>query len=526
MVQLVDQYNNPIKRQELTKPYAGPTIGGVRSVIAGHPAEGLGPRRLANIHREAAEGDPLAYFELAEDIEERDLHYMAVLSTRKRSVAQLPITVKGVSDTPEHKKHAEFIQSWIDDDILRAALFDMLDAIGKGMSVMEIEWRTHMGHLCPRNFSYRPQRWFRFSREDGESVVLRDSINEEPLPPHQFVIHRHPSKSGLTIRSGIALVASWAWMYKSYTLKDWSIFVQNFGMPIRLGKYGRNATEEDKDILWRAVTSVAGDCAAIVPVDMMLEFPEVSAKGTTIDLYERRADWLDRQVSKAVLGQTTTTDAVSGGHAVAKEHRLVQEDIERADAALLTATINRQLIPNIIAFNFGPQDHYPKVRIGRPDEVALGEFADAFDKFAKHGLTVEASYIRERLGAPAPKEGSEIIGGRTPSAAQSLLDRDGRAPELNMVRRFLHSSERKSQSETMIDALTDRLEQDAAGALAGLTEEIRAVLMNAQNLHDAADQLARMELSPDQLAVAMARGMALAHLAGQATLLDELTTRK
>lgn len=526
MVQLVDQYNNPIKRQELIKPYAGPTTGGVRSVIAGHPAEGLGPRRLASIHREAAEGDPLAYFELAEDIEERDLHYMAVLSTRKRSVAQLPITVKAASDAAEHKKHAEFIQSWIDDDVLRAALFDMLDAIGKGMSVMEIEWRTHMGHLCPRNFSYRPQRWFRFSREDGETVVLRESINEEPLPPHQFIIHRHPSKSGLTIRSGIARVASWAWMYKSFTLKDWSIFVQNYGMPIRIGKYGRNATEEDKDILWRAVMNVAGDCAAIVPIDMNLEFQEVAAKGTSVDLYERRADWMDRQISKAVLGQTTTTDAVSGGHAVAKEHRLVQEDIERADATLLTATINRQLIPNIISFNFGQQDHYPKIRIGRPDEVLLGEFADAFDKFARHGLTVEASYIRERLGAPAPKEGSEIIGGQPPSAAQDLLDREGRKPALNSVRRFMHTSERKPQSGHVIETLTDRLEQDAAGALAGLTEEIRTVLMNAQDLHDAANQLARMELTPDRLAEAMARGMALAHLAGQAALLDEITIRK
>ncbi len=28
------------------------------------------------------------------------------------------------------------------------------------------------------------------------------------------------------------------------------------------------------------------------------------------DMYERRSDWLDRQISKLVLGQTTTTDAV------------------------------------------------------------------------------------------------------------------------------------------------------------------------------------------------------------------------
>lgn len=526
MAQLVDQYGNPLKRQEITRPYAGPTTGGVRPVISGHPAEGLNPRRLSAIHRAAAEGDPLSYLELAEDIEERDLHYFGVMSTRKRSVAQLPITVKPASDAADHKKHAEFVQSWINDDVLRACLFDMLDAIGKGFSVMEIDWQTRLSRWEPREITYRPQRWFTFARADGETVVLRDDPAEEPLPAHKFIIHRHPSKSGLTIRSGIARVASWAWMYKSFTLKDWAIFVQNFGMPIRIGRYEGDAKEEDKDVLWRAVTQIAGDMAAIMPDSMKIEFQEVAAKGTSIDLYERRADWMDRQVSKAVLGQTTTTDAVGGGHAVAREHRLVQEDIERADAMMITATIIRQLIPNLIAMNFGPQDHYPIVRIGRPDEVMLKEFAEAFDKFAKHGLTVGASYIRERLGAPAPVEGEEVIGGRQPSIMDRLFESEGRAPELNSVRKMLHAREKQSPTEDIVGKLTDRLQDDAAGALAGLTEEIRTVLMSAETIADAADQLARMKLSPDELSQAMARGMALAHLAGQAALIDDIAGRK
>ncbi|OYR24238.1 hypothetical protein CEV34_5679, partial [Brucella pseudogrignonensis] len=152
--------------------------------------------------------------------------------------------------------------------------------------------QTRLSRWEPREITYRPQRWFTFARADGETVVLRDDPAEEPLPAHKFIIHRHPSKSGLTIRSGIARVASWAWMYKSFTLKDWAIFVQNFGMPIRIGRYEGDAKEEDKDVLWRAVTQIAGDMAAIMPDSMKIEFQEVAAKGTSIDLYERRADWM------------------------------------------------------------------------------------------------------------------------------------------------------------------------------------------------------------------------------------------
>lgn len=524
---ILDEFGRPIRKSSLKERVAGPTLGGVRPVISGHPAEGLTPRRLANIHRAAAQADPLAYFELAEDIEERDLHYLGVLSTRKRQVAQLPITVTPASDDPEHKKHSELVQSWIDDEVLQAALFDMLDAIGKGFSVMEIDWRYHMGHLCPRELIYRPQRWFMFDREDGETVLLRQGAAGEPLTPHLFVTHRHKSKSGLTVRSGLARVASWAWMYKAFTLKDWAIFCQNFGMPIRVGRYGPNASEEEKDVLWRAVSNIAGDCAAIVPKDMQLEFIEVDAKTSSSELYEKRADWMDRQISKAVLGQTTTTDAISGGHAVSQEHRLVQEDIERSDAAIISATVNTQIIPNLVAFNFGPQDRYPKVRIGRPDEVPLGEFSEAFAKLGPLGVKAPASYMRARLGIPEPEEGDELVGGRAAAPATPPEGEDGDAlrKEQQSFRRLFRSRQAREEQDDHVDRMTRRLEEETAGALAGLADEIRAALEQATDLRDAADRLSRMQLTPDALSDAMARGMALSHLAGQAALLDDLEGR-
>jgi phage gp29-like protein len=520
MASLRDWLNRVITFKDLTEEKAGAQVGGVRQPISAHPADGLTPQRLATILRAAAEGEPEAYFELAEDIEERDLHYAAVMATRKRSVAQLPITVASASDSAEHKKHAELIQSWIDDDVLRASLFDMLDAIGKGISVMEIDWKHNAGQLCPRELIWRTQRWFTFDREDGETVLLREGVANVPLAAHKFIVHRHKTKSGLTIRSGIARTALWAWMFKSFTVKDWAIFCQNYGQPIRIGKYGRGATEAEKDVLWRAVSGIAGDCAAIVPRDMLIEFHEVGSKSSSTDMYERRADWLDRQISKLVLGQTTTTDAVSGGHAVAQEHRLVQEDIERSDALLVSSTLNAQLIPNMVAFNFGAQDHYPKIRVGRPDEVPLEEFATAFDKLARHGLTAEENYLRDRLGIPAPKANAVLVGGRPAPGPGNGNQEPGQTSRQSMSSLFTSGPQ-----PDLVDRLAERLEQDAAGAMNGMIDEVREALQQASDLRDAAERLSRLNLEPDQLTEAMARGMALAHLAGQASLIDSVKAR-
>ena len=530
MASFRDWLGRVVLGRELMDQVADGRIGSVRNPFSGHPADGLTPQRMAAILRAAANGEPESYFELAEDIEERDLHYSAVVATRKRSVAQLPISVKAASDSADHQKHAALVQSWIDDDVLRASLFDMLDAIGKGLSVMETDWQYQRGNMLPRELIWRTQRWFTFDQADGETVLLREGISGEPLAPHKFVIHRHKAKSGLTIRSGIARIACWAWMFKAFTVKDWAIFCQNFGQPIRIGKYGRGASEAEKDVLWRAVSGIAGDCAAILPREMMIELTEVGSKGTSTDMYERRADWHNREISKLVLGQTTTTDAVSGGHAVSQEHRLVQEDIERADAMILSSTINMQLIRNIVAFNFGPQDQYPTIRIGRPDEVPLKDFADAFSKLAPEGLTADESFLRERMGIPAPKAGAILIGGRKPGAAPegdlpppaSKKEQPGKTVHSMFDGLFNKSAHARSTSDDVIDALTSRLDRDAAGAIGGMVDEVRTALMQATDLRDAAERIAKLNLSPDDLTEAMARGMALAHLAGQAALVDDL----
>ncbi|MRH93902.1 DUF935 domain-containing protein [Agrobacterium tumefaciens] len=519
---LKDQDGKVVSAAELEEDVAGAHVGGVRQWISGHPADGMTPIKLASILRAADQGEVEAYFELAEDIEERDSHYLAQLATRRRSVSQLPITVNPASESPEHQKHAEFLREWIKTGVLRSGLFDMLDAIGKGISVMEVDWHHKNGKVLPRALVWRTQRWFTFDRTDGETLLLREGVAGEPLIPHKFVVHRSKAKSGLTIRSGIARVAVWLWMFKSFTVKDWAIFLQNYGQPIRIGKYGRGATEPEKDVLWRAVSGIAGDCAAIIPREMLIEFHEVGSKSSSTDMYESRADWHNREISKLILGQTTTTDAVSGGHAVAKEHRLVQEDIERSDALDASDTLNAQLAPNIIAFNFGPQDEYPTIHVGRPDEVPLKEFSEAFDKLAKHGLTAEASFLRDRLGIPTPATGAELVGGREttvvppedkpqpkPLTAKQSLDR-------------LFASAHSREEPDLLEKLTDRLEKDAAAAMDGMIDEVRDILFSATDLRDAARKLADLKLSAEDLAEAMARGMTMAHLIGQAALIDDL----
>ena len=81
MVKILDQHGNPIKKQELVKEVAAPSIAGVRNVWHGAVGGGLTPSRLASMLRSAQEGDVLEYLTLAEEMEEKEFHYRSVLST-------------------------------------------------------------------------------------------------------------------------------------------------------------------------------------------------------------------------------------------------------------------------------------------------------------------------------------------------------------------------------------------------------------------------------------------------------------
>lgn len=535
---LVDQFGKPIPRETiaaLREEISPPGAQFARPPFSGHEAFGIDPAKLGAVVRAADTGSTLAYMTLAEEVEELYPHYAAVLSKRKRAVCQLPVTVEAADDGASEMLHADFVTEWVKSGVLQQSLFDMADALGKGYSVCEIVWDVAADGVRPCRLPWRSQRWFEISWQDGETVWLRTEGGFADLVEHKFVVHRHAYKSGLVVRGGLTRAVIFLWLYAAYTQRDWALFTQGYGLPMRLGRYGPEASESDKRVLWRAVSSIAGDVAAIVPKSMEVEFVKAEGGAAGHELFLKRADWLDRSVSKMVLGGTAGTDAISGGHAVGKEHRDIEVDVERFDAEKLSVTITRQLVQRMVAFTFGPQERYPVLRIGRPDEVPIEKVIAAVGDLASLGLTVKADQIRQRLQLDKPDDDDEIIGGRAPdpqpvlpkpqlpipTGAPSGLHaaRPGKLPgKLFGSLLTLHAAE----AEAVVEALTDRLAEDAAAALHGMQARIRTEIEAAEDWDDLQARLDALQLDPAEFALAMQRGLALAHLAGQADLLAEL----
>ncbi|SOC20657.1 DUF935 domain-containing protein [Rhodobacter maris] len=539
---LTDRWGNPVERQTLTKEVAAPTISGVRSPLSGYPGDGLNPVRLANILRAADQGDPVEYLELAETIEERDPHFLGVIGTRKRAISQLDITVEPASDAALDVKIADMVRDWLKREELQQEVFHILDCISKGYSATEIVWDTSESQYMPGKLIWRDPRHFRFERQDLSTPrLLEEGGQEVPLPAFRFIFADIPAKSGLPLRSGLSRVAAWGWMFKAFTARDWAIFTQTYGQPLRVGKWAPGASEEDKATLFRAVANIAGDCAAIIPDTMSIDFVETKSVGASIDLYEKRIAHLDQQISKAVLGQTATTDAIAGGHAVGQEHRLVQEDIETADAMALAAILNRDLIRPWIQLEHGPQKRYPRLKIARPKAEDLKLIADSLDVLVRNGVEIEEAEARARFGWAQPKPGARLLrpvsSGNQP-ATTDPTDPSGRKGGIEASSAKIKGGAGRSGGDValqqegvstaifsggyQIGALAERLGAEAQPVVVAMIEQIEAMLGAAGSLEEFRAMLEEGfgQAETQRLANRLAAAMLSAEFAGREDALD------
>lgn len=512
----LDAYGRPVDIAALKREQAAPTSAGVRRHDAHHPAAGLTPGRLARILRNSIEGDPEDYLALAEDMEERDPHYGSVLATRKLQVSGLEITVEAADDDAGIE-HADLVREVIGRDAFETEVRDMLDAIGKGFSATEIVWETSESQWRPRELKWRDPRWFRFDPVDGETLLLRDIGGDVPLKPFGWIVHNAKAKSGLPIRGGLARGAAWAFLFKSYTVKDWAIFCEAYGQPLRLGKYDAGASEKDKDILLEAVTNIGADYAAIVPQSMAVEFIKADISGSH-SLYKERADYLDQQISKLVLGQTATTDAIAGGHAVGKTHDRVRDDIEKADARQLSSTLKRDLVKPLIDLNYGPQRKYPDVLIGRPEEVDPVKFMGTVEKFVRLGGKVGMATVRDKIGIPDPADDEELLvapksaasGDPAQEEKQEGIGPDGKPKKPGA---FSAKPPKRDAIDDAVDDLLGDWEPLVGPMVAGLDGEIAA----AKSLDDVKAVLTRRfaDMDMDALTEQLARAAFAARLSGE-----------
>lgn len=148
---------------------------------------------------------------------------------------------------------------------------------------------------------------------------------------------------------GLLLKAAPQTISKRYALGFWDQFAEVFGIPVRIIRTNiRDVDERNK--LTRSIAQMGACNYGIFPDGTDIDIKE-NSKNDSYNVFDKRIDRANSEMSKLILGQTMTTDNGSS-KAQGEVHLDVLKNIVAQDADFVRDVINGQLLPRMVRHGF------------------------------------------------------------------------------------------------------------------------------------------------------------------------------
>ena len=429
-----------------------------------------------------------------------DPHVFACVQSRKAGVLSLDWDINRGIDKDENTENIFKLLKSLD---VHKLINDILDATLFGFQPLEIIWQKNKsGYILPTKIIAKPPEWFCFDDDNNLKFRTKENYYGELLLNKKFLLaQNNPSYNNPYGERTLSRVF-WNVTFKKGGMKFWVVFTEKYGMPHLIGKHPRGATKEETNTLADMLEEMVQDAIAVIPDDSSVEIQEAS-KSSSAEIYEKLIDKMNAEISKAILGQTLTTEIGStGSYAAANTHMAVRQDIIDSDKKLVESVIN-QLIAWIYEVNFSNAE-IPVFEMFAPEDVdltlaqrdkILSETGVKFTKeyFIKnYGLEDDDFEIREDILPINPnfkefKEDDPIIVGQK---------------QIENLFNFISETKLNEQSQKMISPLISLLE-------------------NCESYEEAYELLTDKNLKSKKFEESLQKALFLCELQGRSDGLDE-----
>ncbi|HSW45756.1 MAG TPA: DUF935 family protein [Phycisphaerae bacterium] len=389
------------------------------------PADGLTPSQLAAILRSADEGAVEQAMALFEQMEEKDAHLHAVANTRRLAVTGLPWRIVSAADeregvdraaADEAAAYAREVLAGIER--FDAALQHLALAIGRNITLAENVWDLIGGELRLVDIVPVPCERITFDESCRPRVLTADEPTRGiELPPDKFIVHTPHAVSGHPMRGGLLRVSALAYLGKHFAMKDWMVFAELFGMPLRIARYEPSATPEEKRELLHMLQTLGTDAAAIFSKAVELQLLE-AGQGKAPPPYENMCDFFNRELSKAWLGETLTVEPTRNVSGTTVEiQNQVRKEVRLDDMVKESRTIRGDVLGPIVRMHFGPRAPTPFFRRQFTDAQERQDLARLLSVAVNElGMKVPARWAHEVLGVPAAADRDTLLAGQESSS--------------------------------------------------------------------------------------------------------------
>lgn len=345
-----------------------------------------------------------------------------------------PFTLKGKKASARAQEKAAFAEEClfgmkgnplVSQNGWHQTIYDLLDAYGKGLSVLEVDWRRGP------DASFIPDgtRWIRpihfdyplYSGNADERLLLcpsGDLVQYEDFPRDHFLVGCYRTRSAVQATSGgIMRRLAPLWVFSNLAT-EWLVnFSQLFGVPLRWGTYDPRHADQ-LAVISDMLENMGSAGWGAFPTGTELNLLD-STKSGTDNPQTAILDRADKACDLLILGQTLTSDVGdSGSRALGDVHQKVRGDRIIEAAEWVAEVISHQFIPSLIRLNYGDEEELPWLApVIEEQKDALGMANRDKILFVDMKIPVAKRYLYERHDIPEPSPDDELFEPSQPEPA-------------------------------------------------------------------------------------------------------------
>jgi phage gp29-like protein len=327
-----------------------------------------------------------------------DSHLESVWTVRCSTTAGAEWFVGAGAEGVKEKAAAEAFGAELKNLDRPRIIEEMMEAMAYGYSPIEIIWEAREGKWGIGNLVGKNPEWFEFDQENR--LVFHTGITyQEALPENRFLVVQHHASYANPYGSKVFSKCFWPVTFKRKGLQWWTVYVEKYGGAFVHGQYSANADDQCKGDLLDALERMISDAVAITPEGSEITIVSASDKGGSTSVHSEYIKMVNAEISKAVLGQTLTTEiGDKGSYAAAKAHNLVREDLAKADRSRISAAFNR-LSSVYTVYNFGAEVVPPKFEFVQDEDLQI-ERAKRDTELYSTGWRPRKRYLTREYGIP------------------------------------------------------------------------------------------------------------------------------
>lgn len=391
----------------------------------------LTPGEVTAAMRQADQGIMAPLADLILDARKKDGHLQSILGTREMMLANLPweiVPPEGANR--KERKAADFLREALREAKgsqdeggqlggFRALLAHMQGAVSHGYALAETVYEKDGGLWRPTSWNLVNPRRLVFEQKTGRPHWWDQTLAGSAYPgidlfrefaPGKLILHQPRINGDVPTGEGLGRVLLWAALFRSWSIRDWVALGELSWKPWRSAEYDKSSDPDELKTIGDKLRAWSSSGVAVFGkgISTKVEWPKgTPPNGGPKELREELA----ADMSKAVLGQTLTTEAGSrGARSLGEVHKDVKADIREYDACGDAEAIERWLFAPLTALNFGPGVRTSRLRFLTEEAVDLLKFGQGLNAIRQAGLKkIPSAWVRDRAGIPEAQEGEEVL---------------------------------------------------------------------------------------------------------------------